>query len=418
MSWRKVRLGVVCRIEKGSVGIQKAIPGEYPLVVTGEERKSHNEFQFDDEAVIIPLVSGTGHGHASMKRIHFQKGKFALGSILCAVIPKNRNEVNAEYLYRYLDLNKENELVARMKGMANVSLPIKEIALIEIPLPPLEEQLHFVEKYKKLEIGSDLLSTELTHDLALISQLRQSFVREAMQGRLLPQSPNDEPASELLKKIKAQKVQLVEEGKAKKEKLLPPIKKEEIPFEIPYSWSWCRLGEIALNIEYGTSQKAEMSSTHIPVLRMNNIQNGKIDFDKLKYVKSIIKDLPRLYLKNGDLLFNRTNSWELVGKTGVYHGDSDIMTFASYLIRVQFAKSIEVDFFNNYINSTFCRITQLEPDIIQQNGQANFNGTKLKNIICPLPPTPRATPHRRQIRSAHANLRCPRSQHQAMQGTK
>ena len=102
MSWTKVKLGEVCNIEKGSTGILKAIPVEFPLVVTGEERKSHNEFQFDCDAVIVPLVSGTGHGHASIKRIHFQKGKFALGSILCAIIPKDKNQLSAEYLYRFL----------------------------------------------------------------------------------------------------------------------------------------------------------------------------------------------------------------------------------------------------------------------------------------------------------------------------
>ncbi len=96
MSWKKVKLGEICTIEKGATGIQKAIQGDYPLVVTSEERKSHNEYQFDDEAVIIPLVSGTGHGHSSIKRIHFQTGKFALGSILCAVIPKNKKQLSAE----------------------------------------------------------------------------------------------------------------------------------------------------------------------------------------------------------------------------------------------------------------------------------------------------------------------------------
>ena len=93
-------------MEKRTTGIQKAAPGDIPLVVTAEERKSHNEYQFDDEAVIIPLVSGTGHGHASIKRLHFQKGKFALGSILCAVIPKDQNVLNTEYLFRFLNLHK------------------------------------------------------------------------------------------------------------------------------------------------------------------------------------------------------------------------------------------------------------------------------------------------------------------------
>jgi type I restriction enzyme S subunit len=114
MSLKTALLGSVCHIEKGNIGILKAIPGEYPMVVTGEERKSHNEYQFDAEAVLIPLVSGTGHGHASIKRLHYQTGKFALGSILCAVIPKNKTELSAEYLFRYLSLNKDNELVARM----------------------------------------------------------------------------------------------------------------------------------------------------------------------------------------------------------------------------------------------------------------------------------------------------------------
>lgn len=245
MSWRKVKLGDVCSIEKGSIGIQKAIPGDYPMVVTGEERKSHNEFQFDDEAVIIPLVSGTGHGHASIKRIHFQKGKFALGSILCAVIPKDKLELSAEYLYRFLDLNKEDELVARMKGMANVTLPIKEIAQIEIPVPPLNEQMKFVEMFKNLENETDLLSAELTHQLSLIKKLRQQFLNDAVQGKLVEQDPNDEPASELLKKIKTEKEQLIKEKKLKKEKESPAIKEEEIPFEIPEGWVWCRLGEIS-----------------------------------------------------------------------------------------------------------------------------------------------------------------------------
>lgn len=263
----------------------------------------------------------------------------------------------------------------------------------EIYLPSVEEQLIQIENIKEQKIKYSKLTNELTHQQDLVKQLRQSFLREAMQGKLVPQNPKDEPADELLKRIIAEKEKLIAEnlpagkaGKLKKGKPLPPIKPEEIPFSIPENWVWCRLGDIAANIEYGTSEKAEMSSEHVPVLRMNNIQDGKIDYVKLKYLKSTIEDLPKLYLKHGDLLFNRTNSYELVGKSGVYHGSNDLMTFASYLIRVQFSKNISTDFINYYINSSFCRTTQLEPEIIQQNGQANFNGTKLKNIICPLPP--------------------------------
>ncbi len=248
MSWQKVKLGDLCNIEKGKTGIQKAIPGEYPLVVTAEERKSHNEYQFDDEAVIIPLVSGTGHGHASIKRLHFQSGKFALGSILCAVIPKDKSILNAEYLFRFLNLNKERELVDRMKGMANVTLPIKEIAKIEIPLPSLEEQIEFVEKYALLETDSEDVSFELEHQLDLIKQLRQAFLLEVMQGKLVDGSKlmvdGAETGHELLAKIKAEKAKLIAAKKLKTEKELPPITNGEIPFEIPEHWAWCRLDDI------------------------------------------------------------------------------------------------------------------------------------------------------------------------------
>lgn len=257
MSWQKVKLGDLCTIEKGKTGIQKAVPGEFPLVVTAEERKSHNEYQFDDEAVIIPLVSGTGHGHASIKRIHFQSGKFALGSILCAVIPKDKSILNAEYLYRFLNLNKERELVDRMKGMANVTLPIKEIAKIEIPLPSLEEQIEFVEKYALLETDSEDISFELEYQLNLINQLRQAFLREAMQGKLVKSTNTKETGHELLAKIKDEKRKSLPTGaKRRQEKELPPISEDEIPFGIPNHWAWCRLHDI-VELHMGQSPEGD-----------------------------------------------------------------------------------------------------------------------------------------------------------------
>lgn len=254
MIWKKKTLGDLCHIEKGKIGIQKATPGNFPLVVTAEERLSHNEFHFEGNAVIIPLVSSTGHGHKSLKRIHFQSGKFAVGNILCAVIPKDENVLRADYLYRFLDLNREKELVSRMKGMANVTLPMKEIAKVEILVPPIEAQIDFVQQYSMLEEKSNDLGEIITHQLDLVKQLRQAFLREAMQGKLVPQVPNDEPASVLLEKIKAEKERLIKEKKNKKQKPLPPITEKEIPFEIPESWVWCRLGELTT---YGSSPKAE-----------------------------------------------------------------------------------------------------------------------------------------------------------------
>ncbi len=384
MSWKNVKLGEVCIIEKGSTGILKAIPGEYPMVVTSEERKSHNEFQFDDEAVIIPLVSGTGHGHASIKRIHFQQGKFALGSILCAVIPKEKKKLSAEYLYRFLHLNKENELVARMKGMANVTLPMKEIAQIEIPLPTIKEQFELVEMYKDLETKSDLLSTELTHQLSLIKKLRQQLLQDAVQGKLVNQNKKDEPASELLKKIKAEKEQLIRVKILKEGKEIPIIKSVDIPFQIPQNWVWCRLGEIAYITSGSTPSQSAFVETGIPYLKMYNLRNQKIDFfHKPQYIKEEIHNgqLKRCRSYPGDVLMNIVGP--PLGKIAIIPDDLPECNFnqAAVLIRLIF-KSMNLFIFW-YLNE-MSEINSIDTKGVA--GQDNISVTQAQNMRIPLPP--------------------------------
>ncbi len=122
---------------------------------------------------------------------------------------------------------------------------------------------------------------------------------------------------------------------------------------------------------------------------MGNIINGQLINTKLKYIDSNIDDLPRLYLQKNDILFNRTNSYELVGKTAIYQGSDNVATFASYLIRIKPAdKYIFPLYINMAMNAPYFRKTQIEPEITQQCGQANFNGTKLSATLIPLPPLP------------------------------
>jgi type I restriction enzyme, S subunit len=134
----------ICCIEKGKTPIQKAIPGEYPMVVTTTERKSCDSYQFDTKAVCIPLVSSRGHGVASLNHVYYQEGKFALGNILCALIPKDEAKVSPKYLYYYFEQTKDYTLVSLMKGGANVALHIKDIEKLKIPIPLLSEQQRIV----------------------------------------------------------------------------------------------------------------------------------------------------------------------------------------------------------------------------------------------------------------------------------
>ena len=332
----KYRLGDICTITKGAIGIMKAIPGPYTMVALGEANKTHNEYQFDAKAVIIPLVSSTGHGHASMKRVKYQEGKFALGNILCAVIPNDENFVLAKYLHIYLHWNREELLVSQMKGMANVSLPMNRIADVEVIVPSIEKQRQIVELEAKL-VDKEFEAEKLFADqLTQIENLNQAILQEAVQGKLLANinppskdggnsdggnsdggnpdgsnsnniesiapifkwganknndpiglSKSEETGAQLLARIKAEKALRQAQGTGKKEKLLPPIKPEEIPFEIPESWVWCRLGEIC-DIKGGKRVSNGYRLLKIPTnhiyIRVTDMKNGSISRDDIQYI--------------------------------------------------------------------------------------------------------------------------------------
>jgi type I restriction enzyme S subunit len=205
----------------------------------------------------------------------------------------------------------------------------------------------------------------------------------------LPQDPQDEPASELLKRIAKERADLVKRKEIRREDPLDPISSVAMPFDIPVSWVWSRIGEAFLFTQYGTSQKSSPTEKGVPVLTMGNIRDGLVVWDNEKRIPDTSEDLPALFLRKFDLLYNRTNSAELVGKTGIYLGEDGVRTFASYLIRLRPSLlSSNPHFLNTAMNTPEFRETQIMPLIKKQTGQANVNGTVLKNMLIPLPPLP------------------------------
>lgn len=156
------KIGDTCSITKGNTPIQKAIPGEYPLVVTTAERKTSSSYQFDKAGVCIPLVSSRGHGVASLNEVFYQEGKYAVGNILCCVIPKDNSVLSAKFLHLYLNYAKDYLLVPQMKGGANVSLSIDAIARVRIPIPPLPVQNEVIAILEKFSTHIIELTAELT----------------------------------------------------------------------------------------------------------------------------------------------------------------------------------------------------------------------------------------------------------------
>lgn len=229
--------------------------------------------------------------------------------------------------------------------------------------------------------------TKLSSHHRQVAQWKATIIELAARGRLSLENSRDTPPAKALEAIDEARDALVKAKVLRREKPLAAIRSEELPFLAPASWAWARLGDIALFTQYGTSLKAEQTSVGVPVLTMGNIQSGTVVSAKEKRIPSQSPELPELYLKKFDLLYNRTNSPELVGKTGIYLGRDYCVTFASYLIRLRFVVDhTDPHFINLAMNAPGFRSSQIAPYIKQQTGQANVNGTAMKNMLIALPP--------------------------------
>ena len=386
--WNFVALSEVCNIEKGKTGLMKAEQGEYPLVATGQERRTCNTYQFDAKAVCIPLVSSTGHGHASLKYVHYQEGKFALGTILAAVIPKDENILNAQFLHLYLSRLKDELLVPLMTGAANVTLTVTKLKTVKVPLPPIDEQLRIVSLFNRMDSEQKELVDEIETQQILLKKLRKSILQEAIGGKLTKAwreaHADVEPASVLLEKIKAEKEQMVKDKKIRKQKPLPPIADEEKPFEIPEGWEWCRLGETG-NVLRGKSPKYDKNSNTLSI-NQKCVRWGYID---LAYGKGINQTWfesidPTILTAKNDILVNSTGDGT-IGRSAIvknenkgYIYDSHVLLFRPIYTESKYLVSI--------INSDFVQYQIENLKGAKSTKQTELGVEKLRSVIIPVPP--------------------------------
>ena len=230
--------------------------------------------------------------------------------------------------------------------------------------------------------------------------LRQKILDLAIRGRLVPQDPADEPASVLLERIRAEKQQMVKDGKLKAkdikndtviyvgednlhyEKFSDGTEKcieDEIPFEIPDGWAWSRLGGISTTIQYGLSNSAEDVGTH-RLLRITDIQNGRVEWDKVPFTS--VNDPENYLLATNDIVFARTGA--TVGKSFLLKELPYAAVYASYLIRIRLTTGLLPEYLYQFFNSRnyWDQITNRAVGV----GQPNCNGTSLRELFIPIPP--------------------------------
>ena len=213
-------------------------------------------------------------------------------------------------------------------------------------------------------------------------QLKNSILQLAIQGKLVPQIESEGTAEDLLKEIRAEKERLVKEGKLKKKDLeVKPIEEDEVPFEIPEGWRWCRWGDLSFSIQYGYNAPAQ-SSGPIKMVRISDIHENKVSWETVPYCEISNSEIENYKLQSNDILFARTGG--TVGKSFLVTEIKEDAVYAGYLIRTRFSKSIYPKYAKIFME-TVTYWEQLREGTIA-TAQPNCNGQTLSKMKIPLPP--------------------------------
>ncbi len=304
------------------------------------------------------------------------------------------------YLKYYFDSAYiQHKVYAEATGTAQKGFYLNQMAKLLIPIPPLSEQkrivakieelLPHIEEYDRAEVKLAKLNDEFPE------QLKKSILQWAVQGKLVPQDPAEEPAAALLKRIRTAKEQLVKEGKIKKDKQESLIFRrgdsyyeklngkercidDQIPFQIPENWEWVRLGTIGstnIGLTYSPNDKCLDGGT--VVLRSNNIKNSKIDYSDCLRVSCQIPE--RALINKGDILIcARNGSRSLVGKAAIVEQNG--MAFGAFMAKYTSP-------FNSYIHLFIeSPVFRAQLDGVKTETINQITQDMLRNQLIPLPP--------------------------------
>ena len=313
MGWKKMKLGEVLKNREGRYK---------PNDPTIAGLKRIDKINFSGQIFLSDKGSNTDmilikKGDLVISGINVEKGALAVyegeEDILATIHYSSyifyTDKIDIDFLKVFLRSPDFIQLLKeQVPGGIKTEIKPKHILPLEVYFPEttMEQKAiaeHFFEKEAKLK----QLNEHLAHQLTLISQLEQTILQEAVQGKLVPQDPNDEPASELLKRIKAERQKSLPAGaKRRQEKPLPPIKPEEIPFEIPENWVWCRLGDLRdfkYTLSYGVLVPGNEVPDGIPFIRVQDLDFADRGLPPSKRISpSIEKQFAKTRLVGGEIL--------------------------------------------------------------------------------------------------------------------
>lgn len=279
----------------------------------------------------------------------------------------------------------QNRLITSTSGSAQGGVYLGTLKNLPIPLPPLAEQkrivakieelLPYIDRYEQAWSKLEQLNSRFPEDM------KKALLQYAIQGKLVEQRPEEGTGEELFAQIQAEKQRLIQAGKIKKEKPLPEITEDEVPFEIPESWKWVRWGTLSESIQYGYNAPAQ-SFGRIKMVRISDIQDGKVIWESVPFCNIHETEIAEYILKKNDILFARTGG--TVGKSYLVKDVPEESIYAGYLIRTRYSKSLCPEYMKYFMESALYW-TQLKNGTIA-TAQPNCNGKTLAKMLLPLPP--------------------------------
>ena len=292
--------------------------------------------------------------------------------------------LDSEFLFQIAPIFKGFLLNLAGKTTFNF-ISVKKLSNLILPIPPFAEQKRIVAKIEELLPYIDCYEQAWSRleefNKRFPDDMKKSILQLAIQGKLVEQRPEDGTSEELYQRIQEEKQRLIKAGKIKKEKPLPQIAEDEMPFEIPESWMWVRWGDLSESIQYGYNAPAKTSG-RIKMVRISDIQDGEVTWGAVPFCDIKEADIPGYLLEKNDILFARTGG--TVGKSYLVKDVPEDSIYAGYLIRTRYSSYLCPEYMKHFMESQLYW-TQLKTGTIA-TAQPNCNGKTLSKMILPLPP--------------------------------
>ena len=413
-SWEWVRLGSIvynrgqitpstdfCYIDIGSIDNKNQKLNPTDTVIAPDKAPSRARKLVDKGDVLYSTVRPYLHNMCIVDR---DFSCIPIASTGFAVLTCHAELCNKFLLYYMMspDFDAYANNTDNAKGVAYPAINDDRLYKALIPIPPLGEQFRIVSAIESVDasIRDYGVKEEALRALngSFPESLKKSILQEAVQGKLVPQDPSDEPAEALLERIRAEKRRLIKEGKIKKDKHESIIFRrdnshyekldgmercidDELPFEIPESWAWVRWGAIAESIQYGYNAPAKQEG-RIRMVRISDIHENTVAWSSVPFCDIDDSDIPTYLLQANDILFARTGG--TVGKSFLVSEVPCESIYAGYLIRTRYSSLLCPQYLKYFMESPL--YWQQLKSGTTATAQPNCNGQTLAKMLLQLPP--------------------------------